>query len=203
MDAVAIFDDVEVPKDRVFLDGDTVGYSEVITDTGWRGHIMHQAFTRAYVKLSFAFGLGHLMANTTGVVRFDHIQEKLGRISNMVELTRSGAGVGRGRLVHGRGRRVVSRRSAVPGPARRDAAVAAEHQRAAAADRRRRVHGDARRGPTWTGRCATRSTATTSRPAPTPSAASSCSGWRGTTSAPTWAAAASCTSASTCQTRGG
>jgi 4-hydroxyphenylacetate 3-monooxygenase len=89
MDAVAIFEDVEVPKDRVFLDGDTVGYSEVISDTGWRGHIMHQAFTRAYVKLSFAFGLAHLVANTTGVVRFDHIQEKLGQISNMVELTRS------------------------------------------------------------------------------------------------------------------
>ena len=51
MDAVAIFDDVEVPRDRVFLLGDTEGYSEVITDTGWRGHIMHQAFTRAYVKL--------------------------------------------------------------------------------------------------------------------------------------------------------
>lgn len=89
MDAMVIFDDVEVPKDRVFLDGDTVGYSEVITDTGWRGHIMHQAFTRAYVKLSFAFGLGHLIANTTGVVRFDHIQEKLGQIWNMAELTRS------------------------------------------------------------------------------------------------------------------
>jgi 4-hydroxyphenylacetate 3-monooxygenase oxygenase component len=89
MDAVAIFDDVEVPHDRVFLLGDTEGYSEVITDTGWRGHIMHQAFTRAYVKLSFAFGLGHMMANMTGVVRFDHIQEKLGQIWNMVELTRS------------------------------------------------------------------------------------------------------------------
>jgi aromatic ring hydroxylase len=73
----------------VFLVGDPEGYSEVITDTGWRGHIMHQAFTRAYVKLSFAFGLGHLIANTTGVVRFDHIQEKLGQIWNMVELTRS------------------------------------------------------------------------------------------------------------------
>jgi 4-hydroxyphenylacetate 3-monooxygenase len=89
MDCVVIFDDVEVPKGRVFLDGDTVGYSEVITDTGWRGHIMHQAFTRAYVKLCFAFGLGHLIANTIGVVRFDHIQEKLGQIWNMCELTRS------------------------------------------------------------------------------------------------------------------
>src|SRR5690348_9733873 len=89
MDCVVIFDDVEIPKERVFLDGDTVGYSEVITETGWRGHIMHQAFTRAYVKLSFAFGLGHLIANTTGVGRFDHIQEKLGQMWNMCELTRS------------------------------------------------------------------------------------------------------------------
>ncbi len=88
-DAVVIFDDVEIPKSRVFLDGDTVGYSEVISDTGWRGHIMHQAFTRAWVKLSFAFGMGHLIANTTGVVRFDHVQEKLGQIWSMAELTRS------------------------------------------------------------------------------------------------------------------
>ncbi len=89
MDAVVIFDDVEIPKDRTFLDGDTIGYSEVITDTGWRGHIMHQAFTRAYVKLCFAFGLGHAIANTTGVIRFDHIQEKLGQIWAMSELARS------------------------------------------------------------------------------------------------------------------
>jgi 4-hydroxyphenylacetate 3-monooxygenase oxygenase component len=89
MDCVVVFDDVEIPKERVFLDGDTVGYSEVITDTGWRGHIMHQAFTRGWVKLSFAFGLGHLLANTTGVVRFDHIQEKLGEMWSMCELVRS------------------------------------------------------------------------------------------------------------------
>ena len=89
MDAVVVFDDVVVPWDRVFLDGDLLGYEEVITDTGWRGHIMHQAFTRSYVKLMFAFGLGHVMAQTTGVARFDHVQEKLGQIWNMVELTRS------------------------------------------------------------------------------------------------------------------
>ena len=88
MDAVVVFDDVVVPWDRVFLDGDVVGYSEVITNTGWRGHIMHQAFTRAYVKLVFAFGLGHVMAQTTGVARFDHVQEKLGQIWSMTELTR-------------------------------------------------------------------------------------------------------------------
>jgi 4-hydroxyphenylacetate 3-monooxygenase len=89
MDAVVIFDDVEIPRERVFLDGDTVGYSEVITDTGWRGHIMHQAFTRAWVKLCFALGIGHMIATATGVVRFDHIQEKLGQIWAMSELARS------------------------------------------------------------------------------------------------------------------
>jgi aromatic ring hydroxylase len=89
MDCVVIFDDVEIPRERVFLDGDTVGYSEVITDTGWRSHIMHQAFARAWVKLSFALGLGHSIAVTTGVARFDHIQEKLGQIWAMGELARS------------------------------------------------------------------------------------------------------------------
>ena len=88
-DAFVIFDDVEIPRERVFLDGDTVGYSEVITDTGWRGHIMHQAFTRAHVKLCFALGLGHLMATTTGSVSFDHVQEKLGEVWIMSELARS------------------------------------------------------------------------------------------------------------------
>jgi 4-hydroxyphenylacetate 3-monooxygenase oxygenase component len=88
-DAFVIFDDVEVPPERVFLDGDTVGYSEVITETGWRGHIMHQAFTRAHTKLCFALGLGHLMANTTGSVAADHVQEKLGELWIYCELARS------------------------------------------------------------------------------------------------------------------
>jgi 4-hydroxyphenylacetate 3-monooxygenase oxygenase component len=88
-DAFVIFDDVEVPRERVFLDGDTVGYSEVITETGWRSHIMHQAFTRAHVKLAFALGLGHLMANTTGSVGHDHVQEKLGELWIYSELARS------------------------------------------------------------------------------------------------------------------
>ena len=140
VDAVAIFDDVEVPKERVFLDGDTEGYSEVITDTGWRGHIMHQAFTRAYVKLSFAFGLGHMIANTTGVGRFDHIQEKLGQIWNMAELTRSALVAAEAGSALDEGGVVVSRRPPVPGAARRDAEVAAVLQRAPAADRRRRLH---------------------------------------------------------------
>ena len=90
MDAVVIFDDVEIPRDRIFLDGDAQLHTEVITDTHWRAHIIHQAMTRAWAKLEFAFGLGHTMAEMTGVNRFDHVQEKLGEIWSMLELTRAG-----------------------------------------------------------------------------------------------------------------
>jgi 4-hydroxyphenylacetate 3-monooxygenase oxygenase component len=90
MDAVVIFDDVVVPWERVFLDGDPTLHSEVITDSHWRAHIIHQAMTRAWAKLEFAFGLAHTLAEMTGVNAFDHVQEKLGELWSMLELTRSG-----------------------------------------------------------------------------------------------------------------
>jgi 4-hydroxyphenylacetate 3-monooxygenase oxygenase component len=90
MDAVAIFDDVVVPWDRVFLDGDTDLYSRVITDSHWRAHIVHQAMARAWAKLEFAFGLAHAIADMTGVNAFDHVQEKLGELWSMLEMTRAG-----------------------------------------------------------------------------------------------------------------
>ena len=90
MDAVVVFDDVEVPRERVFLDGHPQLHTEVITDTNWRAHIIHQAMTRAWAKLEFAFGLAHTLGDLTGVNAFDHVQEKLGEIWSMLELTRSG-----------------------------------------------------------------------------------------------------------------
>jgi 4-hydroxyphenylacetate 3-monooxygenase len=90
MDAVAIFDDVEIPRERVFLDGDPKLHSEVITDSHWRAHIIQQAMTRAWAKLEFAFGLGHTIADMTGVNAFDHVQEKLGELWSMMEMTRAG-----------------------------------------------------------------------------------------------------------------
>jgi 4-hydroxyphenylacetate 3-monooxygenase len=90
MDAVVVFDDVEIPRDRIFLDGDPQLHSEVIADSHWRAHIIHQAMTRAWAKLEFAFGLGHVLADMTGVNKFDHVQEKLGEIWSMLEMTRAG-----------------------------------------------------------------------------------------------------------------
>ncbi len=89
-DGMVIFDDVVVPWDRVFMDGDTVGYDEVISHTNWRAQIVNQAMVRAWTKLELTFGLAHAITTVTGVNRFDHVQEKLGEIWSYVEMTRSG-----------------------------------------------------------------------------------------------------------------
>jgi 4-hydroxyphenylacetate 3-monooxygenase len=89
-DGVVIFDDVVVPWDRVFLDGDTTGHDEIITHTNWRAHIVNQAMIRAWTKLELTFGVAHLIADATGVNSFDHVQEKLGEIWSYAEMTRAG-----------------------------------------------------------------------------------------------------------------
>ncbi len=186
-----IFDDVEVPKDRVFLDGDTVGYSEVISDTGWRGHIMHQAFTRAYVKLSFALGLGHLIAT--------HDRRRA---------VRPRPGEARPDVEHGRADALGPRRRPRPAPAIDEHGVFYPDDRPFLA-----LRGEM---PKWLPRCHEllqliggggfmctpseadmngplrdlTSTPTTRPPAATPSGASACSAWRGTSSAPSSAVAA-------------
>ena len=55
-DAFVIFDDVEVPAERVFLDGQVEVYSKIMAQ-GWAPNILQQACTRALVKLQFAYEL--------------------------------------------------------------------------------------------------------------------------------------------------
>jgi len=60
-DAFVIFDDVEVPRDRVFIDANWPVYNAVMT-TGWYPNVMQQTMIRAQTKLEFAYGLGVRMA---------------------------------------------------------------------------------------------------------------------------------------------
>jgi 4-hydroxyphenylacetate 3-monooxygenase len=60
-DAFVIFDDVEVPRDRLFIDANWNTYNTVMT-TGWYPNIMQQTMIRAQTKLEFAYGLGVRMA---------------------------------------------------------------------------------------------------------------------------------------------
>lgn len=59
-DAFVIFDDVEVPKDRVFIDANLTTYNSVMR-TSWSPNIMQQTMIRAQTKLEFAWGIANRM----------------------------------------------------------------------------------------------------------------------------------------------
>jgi 4-hydroxyphenylacetate 3-monooxygenase len=60
-DAFVIFDEVEVPRDRLFIDCNLEAYNSVMV-TGWYPNIMQQTMIRAQTKLEFAYGLATRMA---------------------------------------------------------------------------------------------------------------------------------------------
>lgn len=59
-DAFVIFDDVEVPKDRVFINANLAAYNEVMRSS-WSPNIMQQTMIRAQTKLEFAWALASRM----------------------------------------------------------------------------------------------------------------------------------------------
>ena len=87
-DAFVVFDDVEVPGRRVFLDGDPRLYNSV-TAWGWHGNIMQQTSIRATVKLEFAYELCCRMAEVTGQGGRPEVAKMLGEVWTYAELTRA------------------------------------------------------------------------------------------------------------------
>jgi 4-hydroxyphenylacetate 3-monooxygenase oxygenase component len=86
-DAFVIFDNVEVPRDRVFIDANCMAYNTVMT-TGWYPNIMQQTMIRAQTKLEFAYGLGCLMAEVIND-KSPATAQLLGEIWCYAELTRA------------------------------------------------------------------------------------------------------------------
>jgi len=87
-DAFCIFDDVEVPKDQVFIDGNVGVYNTVMGRSTWWPNVMQQTTIRALTKLEFAYGLVDQMAKTIGDDS-ERTRELLGEILGYVEMTRS------------------------------------------------------------------------------------------------------------------
>ncbi|MCL9758323.1 4-hydroxyphenylacetate 3-hydroxylase family protein [Frankia sp. AiPa1] len=87
-DAVVVLDNVEVPRERVFLDGKVDLYNRVMQRAGWTANIMQQTTIRAITKLQFAWELATRMTeivnNTSPAAT-----EMLGEIWTYLELTRS------------------------------------------------------------------------------------------------------------------
>ena len=86
-DAFVIFDDVEVPRDRLFIDCNRAVYNAVMT-TGWYPNVMQQTMIRAQTKLEFAYGLASRMAEVIGDSS-PATAQMLGEIWTYAELTRA------------------------------------------------------------------------------------------------------------------
>ena len=86
-DAFVIFDDVEVPRDRVFINANRDVYNSVMT-TGWYPNIMQQTMIRAQTKLEFAWGLATRMTESINDAS-PAAKQMLGEIWTYAELTRA------------------------------------------------------------------------------------------------------------------
>jgi len=86
-DAFVIFDDVEIPRERLFINGHIDLYNSVTT-TGLRDNMTNQTTVRALTKLEFAYGLAARMAEAIGDAS-PATQEMLGELLDYVEVARS------------------------------------------------------------------------------------------------------------------
>jgi 4-hydroxyphenylacetate 3-monooxygenase oxygenase component len=86
-DAFVIFDDVEVPRERVFIDRNLAAYNSVMA-TSWPPNIQQQTMIRASVKLDFAWGLGLRMAASINAADPETMR-MIGEIWSYAEFTRA------------------------------------------------------------------------------------------------------------------
>ena len=87
-DGFMIFDDVEIPMERVFIDGDIDVYNGLMRH-GWAANIMQQTCIRAAVKLEFAYELCARMAQATNSDKRPDTAALLGELWGYGCLTRS------------------------------------------------------------------------------------------------------------------
>ncbi len=86
-DAFVIFDDVEVPRGRVFIDCNLPVYNTAVA-TSWPPNFMQQTSIRAQTKLEFAWGIGTRMVESINGLT-PAAMEMLGEVWSYAELTRA------------------------------------------------------------------------------------------------------------------
>ncbi len=89
MDAVAVFDDVLVPWERVFLHRDIKLVAQMYAGTRIREMTAHQTNTRLLSKIEFVYGLLCLMAEAIGTQDVPTVQEMLGEAASYVEIIKA------------------------------------------------------------------------------------------------------------------
>jgi 4-hydroxyphenylacetate 3-monooxygenase len=89
MDAVAVFHEVVVPWERVFLKGDIVLCNRLFRDTPAFLHGIHQFTVKNLAKAEFVLGVAALMAEAIGRTELPTYQQLLGEIVDAVETERA------------------------------------------------------------------------------------------------------------------
>lgn len=87
-DGVVIFDNVFIPNDRIFIDGELDLYNSVNQGTA-TGGTQHQTSIRASVKLEFAYDLLAKMADTMGAGARPDIATMLGEVHGYLRITKA------------------------------------------------------------------------------------------------------------------
>jgi aromatic ring hydroxylase len=87
-DAFVIFDDVEVPYERVFCEGDLNVYNNLNQGVS-PGNTLQQTAIRAMVKLEFAYDLCSSILKVSNSIARPDAAEMLGEIHAYLSLTRS------------------------------------------------------------------------------------------------------------------
>ena len=87
-DAFLIFDEVEVPWERVFIAGDLDVYGSVMKH-GWAANIIQQTAIRAAVKLEFAYDLAFKMVEVQNMGSRADATQLLGELVTYADMTRA------------------------------------------------------------------------------------------------------------------
>ncbi|NQW24355.1 MAG: 4-hydroxyphenylacetate 3-monooxygenase, oxygenase component [SAR202 cluster bacterium] len=89
MDALAFFDNVLVPWERVFLYGDVDMCNNMSLRTHQFIHSGHQVVTKNVVKCEFVLGLANLMVKTLGSSELPQVHGMLAEIIENLEITKA------------------------------------------------------------------------------------------------------------------
>jgi 4-hydroxyphenylacetate 3-monooxygenase len=88
-DAMAIFDDVLVPWERVFIHRDAELCNGLYNRTGIMPQIMHQFSTKNWAKSEFMMGLAFAIAKSTNIDQHLHVQGMLAELIQCTEFCRA------------------------------------------------------------------------------------------------------------------